>query len=130
MVLPLRRNTHFRILGNLTVILGHLRAILGHLGVILGHRGAILGHLGGVLGGSWASLGHLGATLGPSCDHLGPPWGPCWEVLGTRSGALAEAKRSFSHLQALFVHFGRAHATTISILSALPLSKLGQAYVK
>ena len=53
-VLPSRRNAHFRILGHLKVILGYLGSILGHLGAILGHLGAILGHLGAI-------LGHLGA---------------------------------------------------------------------
>ena len=52
-VLPSRRNAHFR-------ILGHLRAILSYLGFILGDLGAILGHLGAILGHLGAILGHLG----------------------------------------------------------------------
>ena len=77
MVLPSKRNAHFRMLGHLGAILGHLGGILRHLGVILRHLGAILGHLGAI-------LGHLGAILGPSRAILGPSWGhlrPSWDHL-------------------------------------------------
>ena len=70
-VLPSRRNAHFRILGFLKVILDHLGGILGHLGAIPGPSWAILGLSWAILGLSWAILGDLGAVLGPSWDHLG-----------------------------------------------------------
>ena len=73
-------------------------------------------------------MGPFWGYLGPSWGHLGPPRGPCWEVLGTKSDAPAEAKRSFSYLQALFVHLGRVQATTLSTLSALPVPMLGQVW--
>ena len=59
MVLPSRRNAHFR-------MLGYLRAILSHLGGILGHLGAILGASWVILGSSWVILGPSWAILGPS----------------------------------------------------------------
>ena len=45
-VLPSRRNAHFRMLGYLRGILSHLGGILGHLGAIMGASWVILGYLG------------------------------------------------------------------------------------
>ena len=83
-VLPSRRNVHFRILGHLGLILGDLGDILGNLGAILGHLGAFLGHLGVILGHLGVILGRLGVIL---VSLLGG--------LGSKNGALVDAKRSF-----------------------------------
>ena len=85
MVLPSRRNAHFRIWGHLRAILGILGiswAIFGHLGAILGLSWVILGLSWAILGLSWVTLWASWGDLGLAWAILGPPWGHLATILG------------------------------------------------
>ena len=87
-----------------------------------------MGHLGGVLGGSWIILGHLAQhSFQKRASGSHARTGLCKMAFSLGPSAKI---RSFSLLRNILIYLRRIHATTLSILSALPVPMLGQVYVK
>ena len=119
MVLPSRRNAHFRILAHLRAILGHLGGILGGLwGVkmVLAWRRNAHFHMSGL----WmAVLRYLGGILG----YLRPSWA----ISGSLSLSLFRAEHCLNPAVPKNMF---DISSKLSQESALPVPMLGQVYVK